>query len=283
MKISALNAMPATDALATLLQCCHSQRWAVELLGYRPFSSLADLLARAAAVWSTASEADLLEAFKGHARIGDLDKLRDKYSRASAEQGQVAQASETVLQELLTLNQAYEARHGFIFIVCATGKSAEEMLQLLQQRLPNTREQELANAGAEQGKITTLRLRALFTDEAAVDGGSMQSSLSSHVLDLQTGRPAQGVKATLYALDSAQALATGITDEDGRIKTWSPALMLDSGDYQLIFDTGAWYAAQSQATLYPRVQISFSVQSGQPHYHIPLLLSPFGYSTYRGS
>lgn len=107
--------------------------------------------------------------------------------------------------------------------------------------------------------------------------------LSSHVLDLQSGRPAPGLKVMLYSFGSTQMLASAVTDADGRIKTWSPGFTLQSGVYQLVFDTGAWFAERNQSTLYPRVQISFNVDGNAGHYHIPLLLSPFGYSTYRGS
>lgn len=109
------------------------------------------------------------------------------------------------------------------------------------------------------------------------------ASLSSHVLDLQTGRPAPGLTVTLYALDGDRPLASALTDDDGRIKVWTPALSLAPGAYQLIFDTGRWFAERQLSTLYPRVQISFTVAGDQPHYHIPLLLSAYGYSTYRGS
>ncbi len=88
--------------------------------------------------------------------------MRDKFSRASAEQGQVREADEQVLEDLLRLNRDYEARHGFIFIVCATGKSAEQMRDLLRERLPRSREEELTRAAMEQGRITELRLNTIF-------------------------------------------------------------------------------------------------------------------------
>lgn len=167
MRIADFNALSDADAATTLHGVCHSRKWVVRMLAERPFADLALMLQRAATHWTNIDESDLLEAFKGHARIGDMDKLRDKYSRAHAEQGQVAQADESVLRALLDLNIDYEQRNGFIFIVCATGKSADEMLAILKQRLPNNRAQELATAGAEQGKITAIRLRALFADDTA--------------------------------------------------------------------------------------------------------------------
>jgi 5-hydroxyisourate hydrolase len=109
------------------------------------------------------------------------------------------------------------------------------------------------------------------------------ASLSSHVLDLQQGQPARGLSVTVHSFDGRTVLACGLTDNDGRVKSWTPALALLPGQYTLVFETGAWYAAQQQETLYPSVRICFSVSAVHDHYHIPLLLSPFGYSTYRGS
>lgn len=108
-------------------------------------------------------------------------------------------------------------------------------------------------------------------------------SLSSHVLDLQNGRPASALNIAVHGLEPLRLLATATTDTDGRVTSWSPVLELPPGLYQLTFDTGAWFAAQGELTLYPRIQICFTVVADQRHYHIPLLLNAFGYSTYRGS
>ncbi|MES2603772.1 MAG: 2-oxo-4-hydroxy-4-carboxy-5-ureidoimidazoline decarboxylase [Pseudomonadota bacterium] len=166
MLLREFNKMPKAEALDHMIGCCHSHRWALAMLRARPFIDFPHMLDSAQDIWAQMEESDYLEAFKGHARIGDMQKLRDKFSRAHAEQGQLAQASEKVIQVLFELNQYYEARHGFIFIVCATGKSAGEMLTLLQGRLPQSRAVELRNAAAEQSKITAIRLRALFVEEA---------------------------------------------------------------------------------------------------------------------
>lgn len=109
------------------------------------------------------------------------------------------------------------------------------------------------------------------------------ASLSSHALDLQSGKPASGLAVSVRALGPSRELASAVTDDDGRIKQWSVPLELAPGIYEVVFDTGAWFAARQQSTLYPSVQICFTVVEGNRHYHIPLLLSPYGYSTYRGS
>ncbi len=107
-----------------------------------------------------------MQAFEGHPKIGDVNSLREKYAdtraMASGEQGGVAGASERVVQELSEGNRQYEEQNGFIFIVCATGKSAGEMLSLLQSRLPNPRGEEIKNACLEQEKITALRIQKML-------------------------------------------------------------------------------------------------------------------------
>lgn len=159
MKLDEFNNLPAVDAVSALYGCCHCQTWAEAVSARRPFMKAEDLLLAAEQVWQHANESEILEAFSGHARIGDIDLLRSRYAgRATQEQGQVLQADESVIQDLYRLNKEYEAKNGFIFIVCASGKSAEEMLCLLQYRINNPRSLELQNGAREQGEITRLRL-----------------------------------------------------------------------------------------------------------------------------
>jgi len=287
--LTLFNAAPAAAALEDMLGICHSTGWAHAILEGRPYASLAALEQAAQDCWQRASEADILEAFDGHARIGDLAALADRFSAAAREQGQVEQADPATLAELLRLNRLYEQRHGFIFVICAAGRSAEAMRDALARRLPRSRPVELAAAAAEQGKIIHLRLRQRFgapaMDAYSTTENAMKGALlTSHVLDLQTGRPAAGLAACLYFAGPADSLITaGVTDEDGRIGHWQDAVALQGGDYRLVFVTGEWFEQQGRTTLYPRITVEFSVTETEHHYHIPLLLSPFGYSTYRGS
>ena len=129
------------------------------------FVSNANVVSRAEKATETLSESDWLEAFDAHPRIGDVDSLHAKYANtkatASNEQSGVNATDRTTLKRLVEANEQYFQKFGFIFIVFATGKSAGEMLKLLEQRLPNDRATEIANAAAEQLKITLLRLRKL--------------------------------------------------------------------------------------------------------------------------
>ncbi len=164
--VAALNALPADDARAAFLRCCGSSRWADAMTARRPFASPADLLQAADDAWGGLDRADYLEAFAAHPRIGDVDSLRRKFfasttAWASTEQAGTATAPEDVLRGLAAGNREYEERFGYIFIICATGKSAAEMLATLRSRLVNEPETELRIAAGEQAKITRLRLEKL--------------------------------------------------------------------------------------------------------------------------
>lgn len=164
--LNALNTLPAEDAFKTLMRCCGSTRWANAMVNRRPFESVEALHKAADIEWESVEREDVLEAFTHHPRIGaDIAQLREKYastaSWSSGEQNAVTQAREDILEALRDGNVAYEKKFGFIFIVCATGKSAEEMLQILNARIPNESAEELAIAKGEQQKITHLRLEKL--------------------------------------------------------------------------------------------------------------------------
>jgi 5-hydroxyisourate hydrolase len=112
------------------------------------------------------------------------------------------------------------------------------------------------------------------------------SHITTHVLDVSLGRPAASVPIILEAQSPAgewAEAARGTTDADGRLREWPAAKALPAGIFRLTFDTRAYFAARKITSLYPHVVIEFEVRDAQEHYHIPLLLSPFGYSTYRGS
>jgi 2-oxo-4-hydroxy-4-carboxy-5-ureidoimidazoline decarboxylase len=165
VNLAPLNALPESDARTELLRCCGSTRWAEYMSARRPFTDEAHFFAAAHQIWQAFTRADWLEAFAAHPKIGDLDSLRAKFAHTAAwsaqEQAGIAHTPEATLLALAEGNRAYEAKFGHIFIVCATGKSADEMLALLQERLKNPAADELLIAAAEQEKITRLRLERL--------------------------------------------------------------------------------------------------------------------------
>jgi 2-oxo-4-hydroxy-4-carboxy-5-ureidoimidazoline decarboxylase len=149
------------DAIRGLFECCGSRRFA-ENFGKRrkEFDTPEEFKQAAVGYFLSLLEPDWLEAFAAHPKIGDLEALKKKF--AGDEQGSVKQASEATLLELKKLNDEYEKKNGFIFIVCATGKSADEMLAILKTRIKNDRKAELSNAAEEQAKIMRIRLDKLL-------------------------------------------------------------------------------------------------------------------------
>ena len=166
MEINILNNLPKGEVIAALLTCCNASRWAERVADQRPFGSTSALLESSDACWAEMHEQDLLEAFDGHPKIGDPDSLKKKYAStktlATSEQSGVHLASDETIDELAKYNQIYLEKFGFIFIICATGKSADEMLASIKDRMPNDRERELSVAAEEQRKITNLRLKKLL-------------------------------------------------------------------------------------------------------------------------
>jgi 2-oxo-4-hydroxy-4-carboxy-5-ureidoimidazoline decarboxylase len=164
--ISLLNTMPSDELRDAFFRCSGSKVWTENMLAAKPFADHSTLLANSNSSWQPLTKVDWLEAFKIHPRIGDIESLRKKFAStaawASNEQAGASHASEEVLKELSEGNDNYEKRFGYIFIVCATGKSAEEMLKILQDRLHNDPDTELAIACEEQKKITDLRLDKLL-------------------------------------------------------------------------------------------------------------------------
>ncbi|MFC7407103.1 hydroxyisourate hydrolase [Georgenia alba] len=109
----------------------------------------------------------------------------------------------------------------------------------------------------------------------------MTSHVTTHVLDTVRGGPAPGIRVTLSGADGG-TIASGVTDDDGRVAQLGPE-RLEPGVYRVSFATGEYFGRQDVRTFYPSVTIDFVVEEGEDHYHVPCLLSPFAYSTYRGS
>jgi len=157
-----LDAAGQDEAAALLRTCCGSTRWVDRMLGRRPFGTRDCLLAAAREEWFTLSHADWREAFAHHPAIGERESLRRRFPStghlSEREQAGVATAPDDVIDALARANAEYLQTFGWIFIVCATGRSAEEMLALLRARMANDPETEIRVAAEEQARITELRL-----------------------------------------------------------------------------------------------------------------------------
>ncbi len=269
------NKAGEATAMKAMLACCAARRWAQAMVAGRPYSGPVALGVAADQVWSTMEEPDWLEAFAAHPRIGERTPTPASTAArwSKQEQSSTADAGDEVLTRLTAGNAAYEKRYGFTYIVCATGKSAREMLAILEQRLKNDRETELREAAGQQREITRIRLRKWLMG---------MSAITTHVLDSVLGKPAPGigVRLEMFDEDSWLLLSESATDADGRCRNL--AREASAGLYRLTFSTSEYFSQQGRSSIYPEISITFRC-SGEADYHLPLLLSDNSYTTYRGS
>jgi OHCU decarboxylase len=166
MTLEKINALPACEAEAEFLKCCGSTHWSRAMAEARPFVNQEALFAKADEVSLSLTDEDWLEAFRAHPKIGEKKAAAAQSPQeknwSAEEQSGVAAASASTVAQIAEGNREYEARFGFIFIVCASGKSSGEMLSILNQRLPNDPATELKVAAQEQQQITRLRLEKLL-------------------------------------------------------------------------------------------------------------------------
>ena len=162
-----MNQLSADLAEAEMLKCCGATRWAKRMSEARPFASVEQLCAKADETWASLDEHDWLEAFRAHPKIGErkaeATQSKQAASWSAQEQSQAQAAADDIKAAIAEGNKVYEARFGFIFIICASGKSADEVLNALNERLANPANTELRIAAEEQRKITQLRLKKLPT------------------------------------------------------------------------------------------------------------------------
>lgn len=165
--VERINQAEKAEAESMFRDCCGSARWTSLMAAARPFASGKELMHTASAIWNDLETPDWLEAFSAHPMIGQTNPAPAQQAQSaewsSGEQAGMNSSNDLLRQELFTANRAYYEKFGFIFIICATGKSAEEMLELCRARFGNDRETEIAIAAAEQQKITEIRLRKLIS------------------------------------------------------------------------------------------------------------------------
>jgi 2-oxo-4-hydroxy-4-carboxy-5-ureidoimidazoline decarboxylase len=162
MNLAEINSLSDSEAQVWFGQACAANKWIEGMVQQRPYPDLETMLSNAKEIWQNCQNADYLEAFEAHPMIGDVNSLREKFAStkgmASHEQSGASSASDKTLNELSRLNHQYLQQFGFIFIICATGLSAETMLNALEDRVGNDQQTELDIAAAEQIKITLIRL-----------------------------------------------------------------------------------------------------------------------------
>ncbi|ONK10590.1 2-oxo-4-hydroxy-4-carboxy-5-ureidoimidazoline decarboxylase [Streptomyces sp. MP131-18] len=259
---------------AALRRVCAASAWGAAVAAARPFRDTEALLAAADDAAGALTDAGLAEALAAHPRIG---RPEAGDAASAREQRGMADAPEELKADMRRLNLAYQERFGHVFLICATGLPGERMRDALRARLGNTPEAEREVVRAELAKINRLRLTRLA--EAA-------ATVSTHVLDTAAGRPAAGLRVTLSCAagrgDGWVEHAAARTDADGRC-AGLPPLPGGATLARLTFAIAPGAAgAGAEPPFFPEVTTTFAVVPGE-HFHVPLLLSPFGYSVYRGS
>ncbi len=283
-----LNTLPKKEGFTHLQQCCASGAWVNKMLKERPFKSERELINIATKIWyDQCIIKDFKQAFLGHPKIGDIESLKEKYAStlqwAGDEQSKISEADMETIEALAKANELYEKKFGYIFIVSASGKSAEEMLAIIGSRLKHNEADEIYLAMNEQHKITTIRLIKLI--EGFKQLTDLNSQITTHILDTSLGIPAKNVVSTLKAKqkDEWKPICVGATNTEGRILDLLPVgKVLQPGIYKMEFQTSNYFKRNDINGFYPEIAIQFEI-TDNTHYHIPLLISPFGYSTYRGS
>ena len=168
--VAALDALPSHEAALLLQSCCGATAWVQGMVGRRPFHTLGVLVREADDLWWSLSPDDWREAFDHHPRIGERAAATDQSVQArqwsEGEQRRASAASADVREALAEGNRDYERKFGHIYLVCATGKTADELLALLRERMQNDPAAELRVAAGEQAKITRLRLEKMFDSTA---------------------------------------------------------------------------------------------------------------------
>ncbi len=279
--LEALNQLPAAEFAAVLGGVFERAPWvAAQAAAGRPFASVAALHAALLAAVQAAPEPTLLAFLRGHPELaGDAARRGAVTAESQAEQaGLGLDRAGKEAAEIGQLNASYAARFGFPFILCVRRHTRRSLLAQFRRRAQGERSAELAQALQEVGFITRLRLADLVTGPGMPP---VHGRLTTHVLDTARGRPAAGVRLTLQEA-GGPALAQAVTNVDGR--TDAPLLSgmpLRAGVYELEFDVGRYFA--EAAPFLDIIPIRFTISEPEAHYHVPLLVSPGAYSTYRGS
>ncbi len=287
--LAKLNAASKADFVAAVGGIFEHSPWIAEAVAQRrPFLNLAALLAAMTAALRAASPDEQRALIAGHPELGV--KLAELTAHSTTEQSSAGldRLSKAEYERFRLLNHSYREIFGFPFIVCVRRHTKDSILRAGERRLANTPEAERAIALDEICRIAALRLDATV---AGPDSLAVHGRLSTHVLDTYHGRAAAGVAVTLVeicSLTEPRIIARAVTEASGR--TAEPLIAgrpVPMGRYELRFDIGSYFAAQGVAIADPAfldvVPIRFGVAEAEASYHVPLVVTPWGYSTYRGS
>jgi 2-oxo-4-hydroxy-4-carboxy-5-ureidoimidazoline decarboxylase len=292
ISLAALNEASKDEFGSALGNIYEHAPWVAEAAyATRPFATIAALYAALRQSVRGAEEGLRLALVRGHPELGDKTaRASDLTAESAGEQHSAGldRLSDEEYERFHRLNRAYRERFGHPFIICVRRHGKESILRQCERRLANQPDSELAAALGEIDRIAALRLHALVTGAGPL---TVTGTLSTHVLDTHAGQPAEGMALELRELfdrGDHRILLRTVTNGDGR--TSQPLISdrpLPIGRYELVFDAGDYFARRGLALPEPAflglVPIVFAIAEPEGHYHVPLLLSPWSYSTYRGS
>jgi len=288
--LESLNSLPLPAFSGAVGDVFEHAAWVADAaFGHRPFASVAALHDAMMGVVRSSPPERQLAFIRAHPELGSKVRRLDMTADSQAEQGSLGldRLSDAEFKKFSELNAAYADKFGIPFIICVRRHTRDSILREYERRLANDPDTERKAALDEIALITRLRL------VARVDGPGKpktEGRLSTHVLDNVRGKPAQGVKITLYEVGASarSLLKESVTNADGR--TDEPLIAgepLRIGSYELQFDVAQYFTenavAQSAPPFLDVVPIRFSIAEPEGHYHVPLLVTPWSYSTYRGS
>jgi 2-oxo-4-hydroxy-4-carboxy-5-ureidoimidazoline decarboxylase len=292
LTIEALNQASPADFVAALANVVEHSAWVAEAVErQRPYADAAGLRAALVNALGAAVRDQRLAMIRAHPDLADrTQRASGLTAESTAEQDGAGldRLSDREFALFTASNDAYKTKFGFPFILCVRRHTKDSILDVFARRLANTVTDEEGEAIGEIGRIATLRLAELLADPEPLQ---VYGRLSTHVLDTHAGRPAIGVGVELFELSrygEPRIVAKASTDENGRTHR---ELIADRpvpiGRYELRFETAAYYRLQgvvlSEPPFFDVVPIRFAVAEPDCHMHIPLLLTPWGYTTYRGS
>jgi 2-oxo-4-hydroxy-4-carboxy-5-ureidoimidazoline decarboxylase len=287
-----LNACSSDDFVAALANIFEYSPWIAErAAAARPFAGVTQLFHAMKAAVDQAAPELRLALIKAHPDLADkTQRAAGLTAESSGEQNSVGldRLSDAEYEAFQRVNNAYRAKFGFPYIICVRRQTKDSILRDFERRLPNDTNTETQKSIEEIGRIAALRLDALVTSD---DRLKVHGRLSTHVLDTHSGRPAAGIALELVELSDLGAnrvVTRAITNADGR--TDQPLIHgrpVPIGRYELTFSVSNYFAERGIALSDPpfldRIPLRFSVSEPEGHLHVPLLVTPWSYATYRGS
>jgi len=287
-----LNACSKDDFVAALANIFEYSPWIAEqAASARPFAGANALFAAMKAVVDRAPSELRLALIKGHPDLANkTQRAAGLTAESSDEQNSVGldRLSDAEYDAFERVNNAYRSKFGFPYVVCVRRHTRDSILRDFERRLPNDANTEMQTSIAEICRIAALRLDQLVTSD---DRLAVHGRLSTHVLDTHSGKPAAGIAVELVELSGlgiSRVVTRTVTNSDGR--TDQPLIggrPVPIGHYELMFSVGKYFAARqvpmSDPPFLDQIPLRFSVSDPEGHLHVPLLITPWSYATYRGS